>query len=308
MPVLTLTVGLPGCGKTTWAREAVRTAKSKTVIVNMDDIRETMAGSHKNYKFNSDNETYVQTVQCSAAEHAAQKKWNIIVADTNLNPKVRKKWVDFAKENGYTVKYQNFFEDFKDGKVFAHEYFAVKDFVKLCKSRNILRDKAVPESVIDRMADDYLYSTLTMPVHESATVLDDAIIVDIDGTLAHMSGRSPYDGTRVLEDTPDMEVILSVLMEYKYLNRKVIIMSGRKDDCRELTLQWLRRYDIPTEHVYMRAADDNRSDDIVKYELYMQHVYGRFNVRKVFDDRTQVVNMWRKLCKLKVYQVNPGDF
>lgn len=308
MPVLTLTVGLPGCGKTTWANEAVRTAKSKTVIVNMDDIRETMSGSHKNYKFNSENEKYVQTVQCHAAYEAVQKKWNIIVADTNLNPKIREKWVAFAKEHGYTVQYKDFFQDFKKDKTFEHEYFAIRKFVKKCKEQNIQRSKAVPEEVIDRMADDYYYSTISSPSTDDSN-LPEAIIVDMDGTVAHMWNRSPYEtGPKLLDDKPDEEVILSVIAEQQYLGRDVIFMSGRKNAGREFSEQWLQNYSLPYEVLHMRADDDNRSDDIVKFELYMKHVFGKYKVCKVYDDRDQVVEMWRKLCGLKVLQVAPGNF
>lgn len=310
MPVLTLTQGLPGCGKTTWANEQVKHARSKTVIVNLDDIRQTMAGSHSNYKFRKDNEQYVVDAQYSAASHAAANNWNIIVADTNLNPTVVNKWKEFAKEHGYTFKIHSFFEEFKKDKTFSHEFFAVKDYVKQCKERNLLREKSVPEDVIDGMAEKYFYSNVRVNVtFDNVTVLPEAIIVDIDGTLAHMNGkRGPYEENKVLVDDPDPEVILSVFAEKNFLNRTVIVMSGRHETCQEDTEKWLQQYGVPYDHIFMRKADDNRSDDIVKYELYMEHVFGKFDVKKVYDDRNQVVHMWRNLLKLKVFQVNPGNF
>jgi len=307
MPVLTVTVGLPGCGKTTWAKEHVKSARSKTVIVNLDDIRQTMAGSHQNYKFRKDNEQYVQDAQYSAAKHAALNNWNIIVGDTNLNPAVRNKWKEFAREHNYTYKEQNFFTEFKKDKTFVHEFFAIKDYVKQCKERNLMREKSVPEEVIDGMAEKYLYSILPKFTYDSG--LEEAIIVDIDGTLAHMEGkRGPYEENKVLLDDPDPEVIFSVMAEKNYLGRKVIIMSGRHETCKEDTEKWLQKYGVPYDYIYMRAANDNRPDDIVKYELFINHVSTEYKVVKVFDDRTKVVDMWRKLLGLKVYQVNPGDF
>lgn len=308
MPTLILTVGLPGCGKSTWSAEAIAKAKSKTININLDDVRQTMAGSHQNYKFRKDNEQYVQTVQCSSADLAVQNGWNIIVSDTNLNPKYRNKWKEYAKKNGYSYKEQNFFEEFKKGKSFEHEYFAINKYVQQCKDRNITRSKVVPEEVIDRMADAYLFSTITAPPAPVYKTDDEYIIVDIDGTLAHMGSRNPFDETRVLDDAPDTEIILSVLAESKYLGRKVIIMSGRHETCKDDTIKWLEKYNVPFDHIFMRAADDNRPDDVVKYELYMQYVHDNFKVVKVFDDRDKVVKMWRRLLKLKVLQVNEGNF
>lgn len=308
MPQLTLTVGLPGCGKSTWANEQVKSARSKTVIVNMDDIRQTMAGSHSNYKFRKDNEMYVQNAQLSAASHAAANNWNIIVADTNLNPTVQAKWKAFAKEHGYTFKEHNLFSEFKKDKTFLHEFFAIKEFVKLCKERNLLREKSVPEEVIDMMAEKYLYSTLP-EISTDTTGLEEAIIVDIDGTLAHMEGhRGPYEENKVHLDDPDEEVILSVKAERDYIGRRVIIMSGRHETCKEATEAWLAKYGIEYDHIYMRGADDSRSDDIVKFELYMNNVHGKCKVAKVYDDRRQVVWMWRTLLKLKVFAVAEGNF
>lgn len=311
MPVLTLTKGLPGCGKSSWANDFVSKSKSKTIILNQDDVRATMAGGHWNYKFNKANESYVQTVQCSSADVAVSKGWNIIVADTNLNPKVHDKWVEYAVANKYTLKVQDFFEEFKKGKDFVHEYFAINAYVNHCKDWNIKRSTAVPEAVIDKMADDYYYSKIKFPVLEA----DDGfryIIVDIDGTIAHMGNkRSPYDESKVYLDDPDWEVMNTIQCEFDMDTKRtrIIVMSGRHETCREMTEQWLQKHAFTYHHLYMRGADDNRGDDIVKYELYMKHVFGTGKrVVKVFDDRNRVVAMWRKLLGLKVMQVAYGNF
>lgn len=313
MPTITLTVGLPGCGKTTWAVEEVRKAKSKTVNINRDDMRESMAGTHENYKFKDDNEKYVTKLQYSAADAAALNKWNIIVSDTNLKPSLRTEWKDWAKKNGYTYKEKNFFTDFKaksDRGAEVHQYFKIKEFVKQCKHYNLLRYKSVPDEVIDRMADSYLYSQMPVLALQKDCTYDsnEYIIVDIDGTLAHMGSRNPYDESKVLEDEPDLEVIRSVLAEVNYHNRKVIIMSGRHETCAKDTRQWLHENGVPFEHIFMRAEHDSRPDDVVKYELYMKYVAPYYNVVKVYDDRDQVVRMWRKLLNLKVFAVAEGDF
>ncbi len=59
--------------------------------------------------------------------------------------------------------------------------------------------------------------------------------------------------------------------------------------------------------LYMRANKDQRSDFIVKKELYDAHIKGKYNVVAVFDDRPSVCNgLWRPLG-LPLFQVGDGD-
>lgn len=53
----------------------------------------------------------------------------------------------------------------------------------------------------------------------------------------------------------------------------------------------------------MRTNNDNRSDEIVKRELYEKNIKNKYNVRFVVDDRPKVVRMWRSLS-LFVFDVN----
>jgi hypothetical protein len=57
----------------------------------------------------------------------------------------------------------------------------------------------------------------------------------------------------------------------------------------------------------MREYGDQRKDSIVKAEIFDQEIRGRYHVVAVFDDRDQVVRMWRSLG-LTVFQVAEGNF
>lgn len=119
-------------------------------------------------------------------------------------------------------------------------------------------------------------------------------LCDIDGTLAcHTPHRGPYDEHLVHLDTalPTVKVIRSLLHE----EYKVIFFSGRTDKCKEATSDWLEYHLNEVPELYMRKQRDFRSDDIVKEELYNEHIKGKYNVLGVFDDRPKVVRMWRKL-------------
>ncbi len=132
-----------------------------------------------------------------------------------------------------------------------------------------------------------------------------AIIVDVDGTLAHMNGRSPYDPSKYHEDTVD-EVVRNLV--HRYANDHIIIVcSGRDDTYRDVTAQWLDDNGVDWEHLIMRKGGDRRNDALVKQELYERHIAPNYDVQFVLDDRNRVVNMWRSLG-LKCLQVADGDF
>lgn len=133
-----------------------------------------------------------------------------------------------------------------------------------------------------------------------------AYLVDLDGTACLKGDRSPYDETRVLCDTPN-ESVLRVIHALA-TDAAIVFMSGRSEKCRPDTEEWLRQhYAAPHQGLFMRAAGDTRTDWIVKHELFNQHVRDRYRVLGVFDDRNQVVGMWRALG-LTVFQVADGDF
>lgn len=133
-----------------------------------------------------------------------------------------------------------------------------------------------------------------------------AIIVDIDGTLAKMNGRGPFDWHRVGEDKVNPAVQLLVGLASYYCN--VIIFSGRDSCCREATIEWLKSHKIPHENLYMRPEGNFEKDCIIKRRLYDEHIVGKYDIQFVVDDRDQVVEMWRKDLGLTCFQVDYGNF
>jgi hypothetical protein len=134
----------------------------------------------------------------------------------------------------------------------------------------------------------------------------DAIICDIDGTLAHRKDRSPYDYSRVSEDRVDIDIRDLIFCMYD-AGTTILLISAREDSCEEATKDWLENNLVPYKYLYMRKSGDFRKDSIVKQELFDEYIRNNYTVRFVLDDRDQVVKMWRDLG-LKCLQVAEGAF
>ena len=73
-------------------------------------------------------------------------------------------------------------------------------------------------------------------------------------------------------------------------------------------MAWLDRHvGVPYDGLHMRVTGDQRKDSVVKAEIFDREIRDRYHVVGVFDDRAQVVRMWRSLG-LTVFQVAEGDF
>lgn len=133
-----------------------------------------------------------------------------------------------------------------------------------------------------------------------------AVVVDIDGTLAHHDGRGPFDFELLETDALDEGVATFVNLMYAGFT-DVILLSGRQSEFRPHTERWLDKHRIGYTELHMRAEGDRRSDCLVKAELFDKHIRDRFTVTHVLDDRNRCVYLWRKLG-LPCWQVADGDF
>lgn len=142
---------------------------------------------------------------------------------------------------------------------------------------------------------------------DPALAVSPAIICDLDGTLADLGNRSPFDFARVDQDTVKHATAELVRIMHR-AGYAILLFSGREDSARELTLGWLAANEIPFTSLTMRRTGDRRRDRIVKREMFERVVTGSYAVLFVLDDRNQVVEMWRKELGLPCFQVDYGDF
>ena len=141
-------------------------------------------------------------------------------------------------------------------------------------------------------------------------------LFDIDGTLAdcehrlHHIRKQPKDWrayfAEAAGDTP-IPHIIEIAKLIGYSGRTVIYVSGRSDECRAATLDWLRRHGLPDGTLFMRQAGDHTDDDILKSQMLDAILLLGFQPVMAFDDRDRVVKMWRERG-IPCAQVAPGDF
>lgn len=280
---LIMTKGLPGSGKSTWAK------KQNAYRINKDDLRSMM----NNGIWSKINEKYILVVRDNIIKLHLGDKNDVIVDDTNLAPKHQARLEQLAKEFGAD--------------------FEIKDFTDVpleeCIRRDQKRPNYVGEKVIKQMYNQFLKPT--PPVIAYNPNLPDAILCDIDGTLALFGDANPYDRD-FLQDILNQPVahilrIQNVATFESLGSAKVILVSGRTDKFRAQTEQWISLNEVTYDELFMRKDGDVRKDVIIKQEIYEVEIKDKYNVLFVLDDRDQVVDFWRSQG-LTCLQVNYGDF
>lgn len=280
---LIMTKGLPSSGKSTWAKEQLKKGGYKRI--NKDDLRRMLDNS----KHSGKNEDFVLRMRNLITINAIENGYNVIIDDTNLHP-----------------KHETFLRSLCKTSFSVPVEFEIKDFtdvpIETCIKRDLMRLESVGESVIRKMYNDFLAPKPETPVWDDK--LPNAIICDMDGTLALFPGKSPYN--RDFENDIVNEPVRSTVNFASSLYR-VVILSGREDQFQAVTEKWLNDNEIHYDEIHMRKSEDVRNDSIVKEEMYREYIEGQKNVFFVLDDRNRVVDLWRRLG-LTCFQVAPGDF
>lgn len=274
--------GLPASGKTTYAKELVAQGWKR---VNKDDLRAMIDCS----KWSKQNEKDIIEARDLLIIHYLDNGFNVVVDDTNFHPAHQESLIEIA---------DNCDADFEE------KFFDTP--IDECIARDAKRgDKSVGGDVIFRMYYKYLRKP-SMTKESIDFQLPFAYIFDLDGTLALMTDRSPFDWAKVGEDELNISVG-ATMKALKAAGFEIIILSGRDEECREETQKWLNKYELYHDMLLMRGNKDNRKDNIIKQELYEANVKGKYNVVGVFDDRDQVVSLWRSLG-LTCFQCDYGNF
>lgn len=85
--------GLPGSGKTTWAKKKVK-KEQKTIIINRDAFRTMIKGE---YLFKMETEPLIKGFAEACVVEAIISKFDIILDETNIDKRKRKYWTDLCR-------------------------------------------------------------------------------------------------------------------------------------------------------------------------------------------------------------------
>jgi predicted kinase len=285
MKTVILTKGLPGSGKTSWAKNKILKNPNSYKRVNKDDLRAMMDAS----KWSKDAEKFVLKVRDFIIQAALEEGKHVIVDDTNLHPKHKQHIRELVKDKAFVV-----------------DMDLTEVPLDVCIKRDLERPKSVGEKVIKDMHKRFLTPNNEIFQDEK---LPSAIICDLDGTLALIGHRDPYDASSCEKDELN-KVVFQLIRDY---DGWIFFLSGRSDKYEQETKRWLDKH-VPSEilscrgaTLVMRKEGDLRKDSIVKREMFEKRIADKFFIEYVLDDRNQVVELWRSMG-LTCLQVADGDF
>lgn len=313
-------VGIPGSGKSTYAKQVIAKDPANWARINNDDLRAMLNGS----VWSADYEKFITDTRNYLIRDALKRGKNVIIDNLNLN---RRHFDDVSK----IAKSVNM-----DIQIYEKVFFIE---LEEAMERNAKREGAarVPDDVVKKWWKDsggkgfkfykprveiyqqqkgHLSKAMEGPAYIDGA--QEAIICDLDGTLALIHNRSPYDASDCdIKDLPNWPVIQTVIAHLK-AGREVIFCSGREDKYRPETERFIKKYlrivnrlgedtGAYQYQLHMRKTDDFRKDAIIKEEIYSENIEGKYNVLLVLDDRDQVVSYWRSKG-LACFQVAEGNF
>ena len=135
------------------------------------------------------------------------------------------------------------------------------------------------------------------------------VIFDLDGTLCdfthrkHIIPESQYTDRNArwkdfydecINDKP-YEWCLKLIHSISY-DLDIIFLTSRNEYARQATELWLKRYNLPTDYLFMRP-DDNflTSSCELKIDIYKEQIEPYWNTLFVVDDLLDVINAFNRI-------------
>lgn len=281
---LVMLVGPPGCGKSTYANQLMHgdDGYQQLTYINQD-----LQGKGHLHEF----------------DMAILDGKDVVVDRMNFSKGQRSRYLDIAKSHGYETKIIIFHEPYSVCLARATartDHLTIKDAETAKKAIDFFFKNY--ERVNDSEADQVIRKYPDGPK-------PNVIVCDLDGTLCDVKHRRHhvqregkknwkafFDG---IADDKVNDWCASILRAFQASNfltdsECIVFCSGRGEEYRKETQDWLHRFGFGGIPLYMRLAGDSRKDSIVKEILLDFEILTRFTPYFIIDDRKQVVDMWRK--------------
>lgn len=295
-----LTRGIPGSGKSTWAKQFVAEDPEHRIRLNWDDMRNMMG------PYWVPSREFVNKQMLWAAlntiAYNSDVLYTVVIDNMNLNPKVYGEY-DFWISYYNNMKSLNCKIEFKD-------FFTP---VEECIRRDSLCSNPIGEKTIRDIWNKYKHFIQTTSVEQYVNNLIKpdpnkpyCIVIDMDSTMCFNTNKRPWYGPGAAEGMEQdvenfgvCEIVNSLSKNYP-----IIVATGRDTTQEEVTKNWLKDHNIEAKEYYFRKSGDHRKGVIVKKEQIIK-ILEKYNILVILEDSQPIVDMYREMG-LTVLQPNKG--
>lgn len=268
--------GCPASGKTYWAKD--RAQRLGWFRVSMDDIRESVYGGYGVKK-----ERMCLKLRDEMIREGIRQNKTVVVDATNLNPRHERRIRAVAEEMGAKFEINDSFLEKTPQECIAADLHRGKD--------------AVGSKVIWEMFNRWIRPKAPATLKEKSDKRR-CFLIDLDGTLCkNISGRSYYDMEKVDLDQPLplISFLIDCINESGQYYCDIVLLTGRTEDGRTKTEQWLKDNGLDFKALFMREVGDKRPDYEFKQEVIFQRILPNWEILGAIDNSMRCCEMYYNL-------------
>lgn len=295
-----LTMGIPGSGKSTWARAEIAKDPANWVRINNDQIREMCNGS----VWSGGYEKLITETRNFLINLALKKNKHIIIDNVNSNKKHFENACTIAKSIGdVEVIEKPFYIDVEEAieRDLKREGSARVGEIVVRKFWKELGGKQFAHYIPRNETFEKIKSNrFVTPMIQNESLLK-CCVFDMDGSMCDISHRNPYDASTCIYDKPIEHVVglSKLLFNTGY---KIFFFSGREDKHKAMTEEWLNKYFGYEYSLHMRETSNKEDDRLLKERLFNSHIKDKYNCKIWVDDRLRVCE-WVYQAGLPLFRV-----